>query len=172
MLFSQTYNHFLDGKNIRLVSEYKWKSFHFYLEFRILKSTAVWEAPHIPFGYSSKRNALQHTAWCDWCSPKSRELDLALSKLELFHLLLIMRRECPDARRLKMNAGAFACIYCVKRGKLFLVSATACVYAKALVTLPQPFANTPSPVPVCSPPHLELAHVLFSSSIKLKERYK
>lgn len=28
------------------------------------------------------------------------------------------------------------------------------------------------PVPVCSPPQLEPAHVLFSNSIKLKERYK
>lgn len=32
---------------------------------------------------------------------------------------------------------------CAKRGKLFLVTATTCVYAKELVALPQPFANTP-----------------------------
>lgn len=75
--------------------------------------------------------------------PKSSELDVALNELELFFLLLPMCRERPDAHRFKMHVGAFACIYCAKRGKLFLVTATTCVYAKELVALPQPFANTP-----------------------------
>lgn len=155
-------------KNISIVSEHKWKFFHFYLEFRTLTSTTMQEASHTPLSTAAKKGLFIFSAQYDTSGVLSDPVSLSSPLPASINLQphILLRASCLLSHSLLQNPTGIA-----PHPFLPLLVLHHFLFQPQLSPSTLHY-YTPLPVRVCSPLQPWLAQMLLCISVMFKEHQK